>query len=252
MSLLRKTRQTTLDISLLLLFVLAICLLYRISTEDFRPERWLDIGDITHPTGNGMTISNVALWTSVVIFTIFSFVFIQQITKSFTLAYVHFFLLTLGSLGVGLLNYSAKKTISRLRPDALNKCLDISNGFKVQEEYSIKEYWITQFPSKCVSSKSFNESFFSGHAAHIFYASDSLVLLVNEYMMTPFSWLFTVTIVAWEYSVAYSRVVVGRHHSLDVFVGIVMGKLMAYFIWGEYLRYINNNTEDPGSEENLI
>ncbi|MDH6342462.1 undecaprenyl-diphosphatase [Parabacteroides sp. PFB2-12] len=73
-------------------------------------------------------------------------------------------------------------------------------------------------------------SFFSSHSASsMCVAMFSALYFKNIY--------YRVAIFLWATIVAYSRIYVGKHYPLDVFVGILFGLLMGYLAYWTYRKY---------------
>ena len=78
----------------------------------------------------------------------------------------------------------------------------------------------------CVGPDKF--SFPSGHASRAFFILNFFTWL------HPVSWFFWPPMFAWAFSVAFSRLLIYRHHILDVLAGIVLGTLegfVLYVLW---------------------
>ena len=81
-------------------------------------------------------------------------------------------------------------------------------------------------------------SFFSGHSSNSFAVAFFMGLFIRE----KHKWLFPVLFI-WATSVAYSRVYIGVHYPLDIFVGALWGACFGYLFYRIYLyieeKYLN-------------
>ncbi|MDL2255207.1 phosphatase PAP2 family protein [Parabacteroides sp. OttesenSCG-928-K15] len=76
-------------------------------------------------------------------------------------------------------------------------------------------------------------SFFSSHSsASLFVAMFGTFFFRNTY--------YGIALFVWAFSVAYSRIYVGKHYPLDVFVGIAFGLLMGYITYWGYRKNYNS------------
>ena len=67
-------------------------------------------------------------------------------------------------------------------------------------------------------------SFPSGHATRA-------VLLAILFMYVDLQWGYTLSIATWAFMIAVSRVILGRHHVLDVAAGVAIGSFEAWFMF---------------------
>lgn len=74
-------------------------------------------------------------------------------------------------------------------------------------------------------------SFPSGHASRAFYVA--CFFMYNW----PVHFIFVPPLLCWSISVTISRILMRRHHLLDIFVGCIIGTIEALFIGLIYLDY---------------
>lgn len=124
-------------------------------------------------------------------------------------------LFLLGGVGTTLLlNNIVKLFIMRPRP-----------GY----EESIKEFIYL------LESLGRTSSFFSAHSS----SSICLAMFTTLYFKNK---IYGIMAFIWAFVVAYSRIYVGKHYPLDVFVGIFFGLLMGYLSYWLYVRYMKKHS----------
>eukprot|EP00477_Mikrocytos_mackini_P001921 GAHX01002090.1.p1 GENE.GAHX01002090.1~~GAHX01002090.1.p1 ORF type:complete len:256 (+),score=19.79 GAHX01002090.1:50-817(+) len=192
------------------------------------------------PTNLSQTISNIALWSTSAVLIALSFCVILLIKRSFKLAFVYASMNCFGLAAKTLLTYFAKSIIIKLRPDAFSKC-SYMLPILLKDHMSIDELFLDTLTICKDTSKSFNESFFSGHAATMVYSTLSFVLLL-EYLTKNFARTLLISIlVLYGMLISFSRRAAGRHHFEDVVFGIICGVIFAVYVYYEFRAYRKNN-----------
>lgn len=161
---------------------------------------WLNNLGIEHFDGFWMLVTQIETWIPLFIF-FFAIIFVKYGFKM-GLVVIIFTILTF-IVTISFTNL-VKDYVARLRPNNVEALANVIR--------------ILQKPT--------NFSFFSGHASSSFAVTTFVVLAIRTYT----KWIYLAFI--WPVIFVVSRIYVGVHYPSDLFIGALVGTLLAVFFYG--------------------
>lgn len=171
---------------------------------------WLNSLGIEHFDGFWIFVTKIESWIPLFIF-FFAIIFVKYGVKK-GLVVIIFTILTF-IVTISFTNY-VKDYVARLRPNNVEALANVIR--------------ILQKPT--------NFSFFSGHASSSFSVTTFVVLAIRTYT----KWIYLAFI--WPIIFVLSRIYVGVHYPSDLFIGALVGTLIAvffYWVFKKVLRRIS-------------
>ena len=133
----------------------------------------------------------------------------------------------------------SKSMVPELRPDAFGNCnVEVAALMRINQT-ARKHVLLTEVPCN-QTSKSFNKTFFSGHASGTVYSSTFLILefLTSSAEFRKVRSLLALFSGLLAFFVSFSRIFDKRHHFSDVCTGMVVGCMGGCFVFWFYKKSV--------------